>query len=133
MGTLLGYIAGVLSTLLANYFSPPFRKTMDGLFAWFSYRVDPHRFDLNGKWIYKYHEPVSKDPDNRRETQEEVILMHRGRTVTGKGVTQDEDKRRFTYYCKVQHNLLFGSYIKEGEKGSIPGNGMVQVIISPDR
>lgn len=61
------------------------------------------------------------------EIKETVVLRHLGRTSSGRGITQDNG-RVFVYDLRVQHNLIAGSYIKSGVKGSVAGNGVIQMM-----
>jgi hypothetical protein len=80
----------------------------------------------------RYQEPDPLDPKNNRDETECLKLSHLGNVVSGIGETKS-DKRRFKYDLRVKHNLVFGAYVKVGEKGNITGTGMIQLVVSPDR
>jgi hypothetical protein len=132
VSAVVSFALGVFGGLLANYISPPFGRWVQRLFSRLFHILNPDRFDLTGKWEQKFKEPTPEDTSIWRETRELVDLRHLGAVVSGSGETQD-DKRRFRYDLNVQHNLVFGSYVKIGAKGNITGNGMIQLIVSPDR
>ncbi len=132
MNLICSFIAGVLASLIATYISPPFRRLIDCCFSRIFHLLDPNRYDLTGKWKHVYKEPSPEVPSLWIETEETVQLKHIGSVVTGKGKTTSIP-RDFVYDCRTQHNLVFGSYTKQGERGNITGRGLVQVIVSPDR
>lgn len=132
VGFLASFVVGVIGGVLTNYISPPVGRFLEGLFSRLFHLLDPSRFDLTGKWSQAFKEPEPENPSRWRETTESIDLRHLGAFISGSGETQN-DKRRFRYSMKVQHNLVFGSYVKVGAKGNIAGNGMIQLIVSPDR
>ncbi len=125
-------IGGILLGLLINYISPPFNHFMDRCFSWLFHLVNPDRFDLTGSWTHSFSEPTTNDPSQWQDVKEKVKLQHIGNRVKGEGKT-DVARRDFSYRCTVSHNMVFGSYVKEGEKGNMSGSGMIQLIVSPDR
>lgn len=124
--------SGLIIGLFANYISPPFNRLADKVFGWFFCFMDPDRFDLTGTWIQTFTECCEEDLTQWREVKEKIILCHLGNRVSGDGDT-DTKPRHFTYSFHVAHNLLFGSYVKKGEKGNVSGSGMIQLIVSSDR
>lgn len=132
MELFIGFLLGVIASLVANYISPPFARAAGRLLSWLFHFVNPDRFDLTGTWQYAYEEPDPLDPKSLREERECLRLRHLGSAVTGEGETKAE-KRKFVYDLRVKHNLVFGSYEKVGEKGNTTGNGLIQLIVSPDR
>jgi hypothetical protein len=131
MSSWTAFVAGFLASLLANYLLLPFRRVTESMFGWLFHLLNPDRFDLTGKWLQKFSEPTEEDPSKWQETQETVRLRQLGNRISGRGETHD-DHRQFQYDFRVQHNLVFGSYKKIGEKGNIAGNGVIQMIVSPD-
>lgn len=129
---LVSFVLGVIGGVLTNYISPPVGRFMEGLFSRLFYLLDPAGFDLTGKWEQTFKEPEPGSPSTWRETKESVKLRHLGAFVSGTGETQN-DKRCFRYNMRVQHNLVFGAYVKVGARGNITGNGMIQLVVSPDR
>lgn len=129
---LIGFLLGVVASLVANYMSPPFSRATGKLLSWLFHFLNPDRFDLTGTWEYTYKEPDPSDPNSLREERECLRLRHLGSAVSGEGETKSE-KRKFLYDLRVKHNLVFGSYQKVGEKGNTTGNGLIQLIVSPDR
>ncbi|MDT3678549.1 MAG: hypothetical protein ROZ64_06910 [Burkholderiaceae bacterium] len=132
MEILTGFALGVVASLVANYMSPPFARVSGNLLGWLFHFVNPDRFDLTGTWEYTFKEPDPIDPKSLREELECLRLRHLGSSVSGEGETKSE-KRRFLYDLRIKHNLVFGSYEKVGEKGNTTGNGLIQLIVSPDR
>lgn len=132
MDLLIGLVAGVFAGVLANYISPRFSKAMNAAFGWAFNFLNPDAFDLSGTWDQSFDEPSPEDPATRRTETERVVLTHIGSVVSGRGESRIE-KRQFEYDLRVKHNLVFGSYVKVGEKGNITGHGMIQLIVSPDR
>lgn len=132
MTATIAFALGFLASLLANYFLPPFRSAMDGGVAWLCHLLNPGRFDLTGKWRQTFREPTNSDPSQWEDIEETVTLRHLGNRVTGRGETQD-NHRVFRYSCRVQHDLVFGTYVKKGERGNTTGSGMVQLVVTPDR
>ena len=90
----LTFLLGLIVGLIANYFSPPFKSLMDGLFGTVSYVINPDRFDLTGSWLYEFEEPHRVSPNGKRNETEHVKLRHIGAVVSGEGWTEVE-KRRF--------------------------------------
>ena len=132
MSAILGFVVGVVASLSANYMSPPFSRFIDSVFGRLFHLLNPDRFDLTGTWSHQFKEPMPGNPTEWRDENEKVPLKHLGATVVGIRKTTVEP-REFQYKLKVQHNLIFGSYVKVGEKGNITGSGMIQLIVSPDR
>ena len=126
------FIIGLLIGLIANYVFPSFRKLMDTLIAKIFHIIEPSKFDLTGKWEQQFSEPSPENSSQWAQTTEIIELKQLADSVSGTGTTQN-DHRIFLYKCKIQHNMIFGSYTKKGEKGNICGNGMIQLIITPDR
>ena len=87
---------------------------------------------MTGKWHQTFKEPMSDDPAQWEEILEVIELRHLGNRITGTGDTQD-NHRQFRYDLIVEHNLVFGSYEKVGERGNITGKGVNQMIVSADR
>lgn len=129
---IISFIGGVVSGLIANYLLPPFRRIVEAMFSQLFYVLNPDKYDLTGKWKQTFTEPSAHDPSQWEEVTEIAEFRHIGNKITGTGETQD-DHRQFVYDCKIQHNLVFGTYVKKAQKGNITGNGMIQLIISPDR
>jgi len=131
MQLLLGFLLGIVGGLIANYSSSPFKRAVDSALGRLFHLLNPDRFDLTGTWEQSFTEPAT-DGNTWEEIKETVVLRHLGGTVSGRGVTQDNG-RIFLYDLRVQHNLVFGSYTKSGAKGNLTGNGVIQMIVSPDR
>jgi hypothetical protein len=132
MSWLLIFALGCLGTLVADYLFPSFRRFVESVLSWLFHVFNSDRFDLTGKWRQKFREPTTEDLTKWEEIEELVEIKHFGNRVAGTGETQD-NHRRFHYDCKVQQNLVFGAYVKQGARGNITGNGMIQLIVSPDR
>lgn len=132
MTNTIAFVLGFMASLLANYSFPPLRRATDALFSWLFHILNPDRFDLTGKWRQGFTEPMTEDPTKWEQVEETVQLKHLGSRVTGIGETHD-DHRKFKYDLRVQHNLIFGSYVKSGQRGNITGIGVIQMIVSPDR
>lgn len=128
---LAGFLLGIIGSLITSYISPPFKRGVDSLLGRAFHFLNPDRFDLTGTWEQAFTEPAT-DGKTWEEIKETVVLRHLAGTISGKGVTQDNG-RLFLYDLKVQHNLVFGSYTKSGAKGNVTGNGVIQMIVSPDR
>ena len=131
MQLFIGFVLGIVSGLVANYVSPSLNRLVDSSLGWLFHLLDPDRFDLTGTWEQTFAEPT-EDAAMWEEVKELVNFRHLGARVTGKGTTRDNG-RIFSYDLRVQHNLVFGSYRKTGAKGNVAGNGVVQMIVSPDR
>jgi len=129
---LIGFLLGVAGSLIANYMSPPFSRATGKLLGWAFHFLNPDRFDLTGTWQYDYKEPDPSNPSVHRDETECLKIRHLGSAISGEGETKS-DKRKFLYDMRVKHNLVFGSYEKVGEKGNTTGNGLIQLIVSPDR
>ncbi|MFH1460495.1 MAG: hypothetical protein ABIG64_09045 [Candidatus Omnitrophota bacterium] len=128
----MNFALGLLLGLLTNYIFPPFRNFMDSTIATLFHLLNPNKFNLTGKWEHTFKEPSDLDPSKWNETLEIVQLKQFADTVKGTGETQD-DHRIFTYTCKIEHDMVNGSYIKKGEQGNICGTGMIQLMVTPDR
>lgn len=131
MQLLIGFLLGIVGGLITNYISPPFKRTVDSTLGRLFHLLNPDHFDLTGTWEQTFTEPAA-DGTTWEEIKETVVLRHLGGTISGKGVTLDNG-RIFLYDFRVQHNLVFGSYKKSGAKGNVTGNGVIQMIVSPDR
>ncbi|HMH52341.1 MAG TPA: hypothetical protein VK548_19030 [Candidatus Acidoferrum sp.] len=131
MELLLGFLLGIVGGLITNYISPPVKRSVESILGRFFHLLNPDRFDLTGTWEQTFTEPAT-DRETWEEIKETVLLRHLGGTVSGRGVTQDNG-RLFRYDLRVQHNLVFGSYTKSGARGNLTGNGVIQMIVSPDR
>jgi len=60
-------------------------------------------------------------------------MRHVGSIVSGMGEVVG-DGRRFNYELRVRHNMVYGTYTKIAqEKGNVTGNGLIQLLVSPDR
>lgn len=132
METALTLMIGAVIGLFVNYLSDTFSQCMDSIFEFLFHMFNPEKFDLTGKWEYKFSEPKANNPGEWVEESEKVILKHIGNKLTGTGRTTAL-VRVFNYVCSVRHNMVFGSYTKVSEKGNITGNGVIQLIVSPDR
>ncbi|WP_418118297.1 hypothetical protein [Variovorax sp. 350MFTsu5.1] len=129
MDLLLGFVFGIVSGLVANFFSPAFSewvvRSMSRLLHW----ADKERFDLTGIWEQTCLEPTPGEPTVLREVKERVELRQLGVTVKGEGATTI-DPRNFTYTMRVTRSMVFGSYNKRGQRGNITGSGMIQLILN---
>lgn len=128
MELLLGFLLGIFSGLVANFFSPAFSMWVLRIFSSLLYSADPGRCDLTGTWEHTYLEPTPGAPNGLRTVKERVELNQLGVTVTGTGIT-DIDRREFTYSMRVSRSMVFGSYNKRGQRGNITGSGMVQLVV----
>lgn len=128
----IGIAIGVVTGLIVNFISPPFSKFVNSAFSWLFHFLNPEKFDLTGNWVQVFEEPTSENITVRQKITEKIKLKHIGSVITAEGVT-DIDPRSFTYDCTIKHSMLFGEYVKKGEKGNISGSGMIQLIVSPDR
>lgn len=132
LSLIIGLVAGILAGLIANYTTPAFTQFVNIKLSMIVNMFDPDRFDLTGKWEQSFHEPSENDPKKWVETKEIVQLNHYGNIITGRGETQ-RLHRVFYYDFKVKHNMVFGLYLKKGEKGNLTGAGMSQLMVTPDR
>lgn len=128
MELLLGFFLGIVSGLVANFFSPAFSMGVLRTFSRLLYWADSERFDLTGTWEHTCLEPTPGAPEVLRQVKERVELNQLGVTVTGTGRT-DIDPREFTYSMRVSRSMVFGSYNKRGQRGNITGSGMVQLVV----
>ena len=129
---LVGFGAGIIASLTASYLTPRFNRMIHAILSSVFHVLNPERFDLTGKWKQVFTEPGDKDPNAWCEETEVVELKHVGNYISGIGKTKILH-RTFIYDLRVKHNMLFGSYIKKGEKGNLSGHGMAQMIVSADR
>ena len=127
-----GFAVGILTGFIANYITPRSTYFLDRFFGSIFNAINPDRYDLTGKWEQTFTEPEDANCVNWVTEQESDKLIHIGNRISGKGQTKILP-RFFIYDLKVKHNMVFGSYIKKGEKGNITGVGMIQLIVSPDR
>src|SRR3990167_2811973 len=136
IGSLAGFLGGLASGiflgLFVNYVSPRFNEWINVKLSRISYWLNPEKFDLTGKWEQEFDEPDPANPDNKRTVKEKIELRHIGNQIKGEGTTS-VDPRHFNYKCSIKHSMVFGEYVKKGEKGNISGNGLIQLIVSPDR
>jgi hypothetical protein len=127
------FIYGVLSGVFVNHIFPFIGRSIEWIISNLLYFVDKNRVNLNGTWEQVFTEPASKKSAKWKVAKEKVELRHFGSSLSGKGITK-KDKRVFEYKCKVQHSMVFGSYKKKtAAQGNITGNGMIQLMITPDR
>lgn len=137
---LVGSFAGFLGTLLSgiflglfvNYVSPRFNDWVSAKISRMFHWLNPEKFDLTGNWEQEFDEPDPANPINKRTVKEKISLRHIGSQIKGEGTTSI-DPRQFSYKCSIKHSMVFGEYVKKGEKGNISGNGLIQLIVSPDR
>lgn len=135
MSTSITLILGAVIGLFVNYLSPPFSRFIDTIFGFFFHLFNPDKFDLSGTWEQKFKEPKPGDSSDSIEWVEEIekiSIKHIGSKLSGKGKTEIR-VREFKYICSISHNMVSGSYTKVSEKGNITGNGVIQLIVSPDR
>lgn len=130
---MFNFVLGVVAGLIANYLSPPIRRMVERVLGWAFHFINPDRFDLTGTWRHTYSEPTPGTPQVRRSCEETVRVRHVGSIVGGTGEVTG-DGRRFNYELRVRHNMVFGTYTKvTREKGNVTGNGLIQLLVSPDR
>jgi hypothetical protein len=133
MGELLGgFVLGVTSGLIANFFSPAFSRWARKVLSRVLFFADASRYDLSGVWRYTYQEPSPGVAHVPRTINERVKLKQLGIAVDGNGIT-DVDPREFAYTLTVDNHLVYGPYQKKALKGNIVGTGMIQLVVAADR
>jgi hypothetical protein len=128
----LGFLAGVASSLVASYFFPRFRRAADTFFSSLALWLNPQRFSLTGTWEQTFDEPLDKKGIKKVTETETIRITHGFSSITGVGRTQNRP-RDFNYDLRVLHHLVDGSYSKVATQGNIAGTGTIQMTISDDR
>ncbi|MGH3849839.1 MAG: hypothetical protein ACRDRT_09065 [Pseudonocardiaceae bacterium] len=133
MELILGFLVGVISGIVANYFSPAFSRFLARTLGSIAFRFNPDRFDLTGVWIATSEEPASTDSLVRCAVTERVEVTHLGALIQGRSMVT-ADGRKFNYELRVSQNMLYGAYKKEVNASGVQlGGGMIQMIIGLDR
>ena len=128
----VGFVVGIATGFIANYITPKATTFINKIISSLFNMLNPDRYDLTGTWVQTFKEPDDNGSSEWVDETEQVRLSHLGNIVTGSGVTKSAP-RTFIYDLKAKHNMVFGSYVKKCEQGSITGVGMIQLMVSPDR
>src|SRR5574337_960822 len=127
-----GFVLGIIAGFIANYITPGLTTFVNQKISTVFNLLNPDRYDLTGTWEQNFKEPDPAQSSTWISENETIRLKHLGNIITGTGQTK-RLPRTFNYDLKAKHNMVFGSYVKKGERGNITGVGMMQLMVSPDR
>jgi hypothetical protein len=132
MQYLIGFVLGVVASLIAGLLQPAIRQGLITFATLLYMKLSPHSLSLTDKWTATFSEPEASG--EVISTAEHIDLKQQGSKIYGRGTIGSPYPRDFTYSGEIYHDLVWGKYEhRDCQKGSTAGKGICMLEVSKDR
>lgn len=126
------FCLGLLCSFIIDLFFPSLRDWVLSLLSHIQQKISGNPINISDTWQAEFTE---QDAQGKvLQSTETIKIKHHGARLEATGNIGAPHPRSFKYTGKVYHDLVWGTYEKEGTNtGSLEGKGVFILKINPER